>query len=50
MTKGKENHEQVWCITCKTKFHRKDEFPTFAQYMAIGEPKPLAGEVGYCEI
>jgi hypothetical protein len=21
--------EQVWCITCKTKGHRKDEFPTF---------------------
>jgi hypothetical protein len=45
--KEKENHEHVWCITCKTKCHRKEEFPSFAQYMAIGEPKSLVGGVGY---
>jgi hypothetical protein len=50
LMKGKEKHEQVWCITCKTKGHRKDKCPTFVQYMATGAPNPLAGGVGYCEI
>jgi hypothetical protein len=50
ITKEKEKHEQVWCITCKTKGHRKDECPTFVQYMATGALNPLAGGVGYCEI
>jgi hypothetical protein len=50
LMKGKEKHEQVWCITCKTEGHRKDECPTFVQYMATGAPNPLAGGVGYCEI
>jgi hypothetical protein len=50
ITKEKEKHEQVWCITCKTEGHHKDECPTFAQYMATGAPNPLEGGVGYCEI
>jgi hypothetical protein len=50
INKEKEKCEQVWCITCKTEGHQKEECPTFAQYMDIGEPNPLVGGVGYCEI
>jgi hypothetical protein len=50
LTKWDEKHERAWFITCNTKGHPKDECPTFAQYMAIGEPNPLSGLVGYCEI
>jgi hypothetical protein len=46
ITKEKEKHEHVWCTTCKTKGHRKEECPTFTQYMATGAPNPLVGGVG----
>jgi hypothetical protein len=29
LTKEKEKQEQFWCAKCITKFHHKDEFPTF---------------------
>jgi hypothetical protein len=48
--KEKEKHKQVWCITCKTEGHQKEEYPVFAQYMVTGSAKPLAGGVIYCEI
>jgi hypothetical protein len=50
ITKEKEKCEHVWCITCKTKDHRKEYFPAFTQYMAIGAPNPLTQGVGYYEI
>jgi hypothetical protein len=31
--KSKDKREVVWCITCRTKEHHKNECPTFAQYM-----------------
>jgi hypothetical protein len=49
LTKGKEKREQVWCITCRTEGHHKDECPTFAQYLVTGAPNPLPGG-GYYEI
>jgi len=48
--KEKEKCEHIWCITCKTEGHRKEECPKLAQYMAIEAPYPLTGGVGYCEI
>jgi hypothetical protein len=48
--KEKENSEDIWCITCKIKGHRKEECPTFAYYMETGEPNPSVGRVGYCKI
>jgi hypothetical protein len=50
LMKGKEKCEQVWCITCKTKGHCKEEYPTFVKCMAIRAPNPLVEGVGYCEI
>jgi hypothetical protein len=39
--KGKEKREVVWCTTCRTKEHHKNECLTFAQYMATGMPNSL---------
>jgi hypothetical protein len=49
LKKGKERREKLWCITCRTKHHNKEECPTFAQYFSIGAMKPLLGG-GYYEI
>jgi succinate dehydrogenase/fumarate reductase-like Fe-S protein len=32
--KGKEKREVVWCTTCMTHVHHKNQCPTFAQYIA----------------
>jgi hypothetical protein len=37
--KGKQ--EVVWCTTCRTEGHHKNECPTFMQYMAARIPNPL---------
>jgi len=50
ITKGKEKREQVLCITCKTKGHHKDEFPTFTQYLQEEMPNPLPTGGLWCEI
>jgi hypothetical protein len=50
ITKEKDKCEHVWCITCKTKGHKKEECPTFTQYMVTEALDPLVGGVGYCEI
>jgi hypothetical protein len=34
LVKGKEKHEEVWCVTCRTKGHHKNECPTFKEYLA----------------
>ena len=47
--KGKEKIEVVWCTTCSTEGHHKNECPTFAQYMAIVLPNPLPTRGPWCE-
>jgi hypothetical protein len=36
--KRKEKREVVWCTTCKTEGHHKNECPIFSQYMETGLP------------
>jgi hypothetical protein len=40
-------HEEVWCTTCRTKGHHKNECPTFKEYLATGALNPLGV---WCEI
>jgi hypothetical protein len=47
ITKGEENYKNVWCTTCKTKCHHKNECTTFQQYLRRGSPNPLGI---WCEI
>jgi hypothetical protein len=49
-SKGKEKREIVWCTTCKTKGHHKNEFPTFARYMEIGLENHFPTGGPWCEI
>jgi hypothetical protein len=39
--KRKDKRKFVWCTTRMTKGHRKNECPTFTQYMATRVPNPL---------
>jgi hypothetical protein len=48
--KGKDKREFVWCTTCRTKGHHKNECPTFAQYMETWMPNPLPTGGPWCEI
>jgi hypothetical protein len=48
--KGKEKREVVWCTTCRTEGHHKNECPNFAQYMEIGVPKSFPMRGPWCEI
>jgi hypothetical protein len=48
--KGKDKREVVWCTTCRTEGHHKNECPTFAQYMETGMPNPLPTGGPWCEI
>jgi hypothetical protein len=47
---GKDKREVIWCTTCRTEGHHKNEFPTFAQYMETRLPKPLPTRGLWCEI
>jgi hypothetical protein len=48
--KNKDKWEVVWCTTCRTEGHHKNECPTFVQYMAVGMPNPLPLGGLWCEI
>jgi hypothetical protein len=48
--KNKDKRESVWCTTCMTEGHHKNECPTFAQYMATGMTNPLPQGGLWCEI
>jgi hypothetical protein len=48
--KGKEKREVVWCTTCRTEGHHKNECPTFVQYMETGVPNPFPTGGPWCEI
>jgi hypothetical protein len=48
--KNKDKKEVVWCTTCRTKGHHKNECPMFAQYMAAGILNPLPMGGLWCEI
>jgi hypothetical protein len=48
--RGKDKREFVWCTTCRTEGHHKNECPTFMQYMKTGPPNPLPIGVIWCEI
>jgi hypothetical protein len=48
--KNKDKREVVWCTTCRTEGHHKNECPTFTQYMAAGMPNPLPTGGLWCEI
>jgi hypothetical protein len=48
--KGKEKREFVWCTTCRTKGHHKNECSTFPQYMETGVPNPFPIGGPWCEI
>jgi hypothetical protein len=48
--KSKDKREVVWCTTCRTKGHQKNECLTFMQYMAIELPNPLSTGGLRCEI
>jgi hypothetical protein len=51
LDKGKEKHEEVWCVTCKKEGHHKKECLAFAYYLDIGGLNPLAMGGGvWCEI
>jgi hypothetical protein len=39
--KSKDKQEVVWCTTCRTEGHHKNECPTFAYYMVAGMTIPL---------
>jgi hypothetical protein len=39
--KNKYKREAIWCTTCRTKEHHKNECPTFAQYMEKRMPNLL---------
>jgi hypothetical protein len=39
--KGKEKHEGVWCITCRTEGHHKDECPTFSTIFEYRSSKSI---------
>jgi len=47
LAKGKERHEEVWCITCRIKGHHKNYFPNFKDYFSIGVLNHLGV---WCEI
>jgi hypothetical protein len=48
--KIKDKQEVVWCTTCRTEGHHKNECPTFVQYMAVGMPNPLLTGALWCKI
>jgi hypothetical protein len=48
--KNNEKQEFVWCTTCRTKGHHKNECPTFTQYMVEGMPNPLPIRGIWCKI
>jgi hypothetical protein len=48
--KNKDKREAVWCTTCRTEGHHKNECPMFAQYMEAGMPNPLPPGGLWCEI
>jgi hypothetical protein len=48
--KGKEKREVVWCTTCRTQGHHKNECPTFTQYMETRVPNPFPTGGPWCEI
>jgi hypothetical protein len=48
--KRKDKREVVWCTTCRTKGHHKNECPIFMQYMVAGMPNRLLREGLWCEI
>ena len=41
INKGKEIHEEIWCMICKTKGHSKYLCLDFLDYLASGAPNPL---------
>jgi hypothetical protein len=45
--KSKDKREVVWCTTCRTEGHHKNECPTFTQYMAAGMPNPCYQQEDY---
>jgi len=34
-------HEHIWCTTCQSEVHHKDECPVLENYVAIGAPSPF---------
>jgi hypothetical protein len=48
--KGKEKREVVWCTTCGTEGHHKNECPTFTYYMETGVPNHLSTGGPWCKI
>jgi hypothetical protein len=48
--RGKDKREVVWCTTCRTEGHHKNECPTFMQYMETGLPNPFPIGGLWCEI
>jgi hypothetical protein len=51
MAKTKVMHEHVWCTTCHSEGHHRDEFPILPNYVVIGAPSPFpSGQSEWCEI
>jgi hypothetical protein len=48
--KNKDRREAIWCTTCRTEGHHKNECPKFVHYMEIGMPNPLPQGGLWCEI
>ena len=49
--KGKEQHEDIWCIRCRTDGHTKDTCPYFQNYMLSGASNHLScGNIPSCRI
>jgi hypothetical protein len=51
MDKMKVMHEHIWCTTCRSEGHQRDEFLVLPNYVAMGAPNPFpSGKMEWCEI
>ena len=41
INKGREVHEELWCMRCKIQVHHKYSCLTFMNYLASGAPNPI---------
>jgi hypothetical protein len=51
MAKTKVMHEHIWCTTCHSEGHHRDECPVLPNYVATGASSPFpSGQSEWCEI